>query len=123
MKISILSLIFTLISIAGNHSFAGTYEKNPEASITYVGAMEKGIAFDISWTDYTGNTEVMIKDKNNNVIYRSTFTESDIKRRFYLSKEESDQYVFTVINSKKKIERRYSISSSFVEQVQVNELK
>jgi hypothetical protein len=122
MKHFLLPLIIAITGFTTTVAFAGAYEKNPKAAITYAGIKEKGIAFDVSWEGHTGTAEIVIKDKNNNVVYKAAFTEASLKKRFYLSSEESDVFTFTIIHEKKRTEKKFVISTSYIEQVQVNEL-
>lgn len=118
-----LPLIFTFFTITTLQLFAGENERDSQATISYIGIKEKGIAFDIIWSNHSGATEVVIRDKSNNIVYKNLFTETDVKKRFYLSKEESGQYSFTVINGKNRVEKTFLISTTFIEHLNVNEIK
>ncbi len=123
MKKYMLPLIFTFFTITTLQLFAGENERDSQATISYIGIKEKGIAFDIIWSNHSGATEVVIRDKSNNIVYKNLFTETDVKKRFYLSKEESGQYSFTVINGKNRVEKTFLISTTFIEHLNVNEIK
>lgn len=122
MKKSALFLMLFLSVTFTDNAKAEALHETPQTSIAYAGVKEKGIAFDIAWSDAEGATEIMIKDKSGNIVYKETCKEAKLKKRFLLSKDESEQYTFIIINGKKRIEKTFLISTSFIENVNVNEL-
>ncbi len=123
MKKSALSLMLFVAVMFTQNAKAETLKETPQTTIAYAGVKENRIAFDIAWSDAEGATEIMIKDKSGNIVYKETCKEAKLKKRFLLSKDESEQYTFILTNGKKRVEKTFLISTSFVENVNVNELK
>ncbi|MBX9782192.1 MAG: hypothetical protein K2X48_02760 [Chitinophagaceae bacterium] len=123
MKKTILVMFLFVSFSLFLQSFAHPVTAATETAVAYAGIKEQGVAFDVTWNNHEGSTEIIIKDKDGNAIYRNTFTEAAMKKRFYLPKGENEQYSFIISNGKKRLEKKFLISTSFVETVNVNELK
>lgn len=121
-NLALAFLVFLSVAFTKNVT-AETLHETPQTSIAYVGVKENRIAFEIAWSDAEGATEILIKDKSGNLVYKEICKEAKLKKRFLLSKEESEQYTFILINGKKRTEKTFQISTSFVENTNVNELK
>ena len=123
MKKSALFLMFFGTVMFTQNAKAETLKKTLQTTIAYAGVKENKIVFEITWSDAEGATEILIKDKSGNLVYKEICKEAKLKKRFLLSKEESEQYTFILINGKKRTEKTFQISTSFVENTNVNELK
>lgn len=124
MKQTLTSLMFLITMLTAMNVNAGVrILETPKAVVTYAGIKENGIAFDITWANHENPTEIIIRDKNGDLVYRESYTEFSLKRRFVLPKDETQQYTFTIVCGKAKIEKRFLVSTAYIETINVNELK
>jgi hypothetical protein len=124
MKKTILSMLLALTVMFSVNAKASRGHETPSSAVTYAGVTEKGIAFDLVKENMEGKTEVIIKDGNGDIIYHGNFTGQTIKSRFFLPKDAAvQQYTFVIINGGSRFEKKFFISTSFVEKTTVEEVK
>jgi hypothetical protein len=122
MKATLKNALFIFSILCSSVFMTATAQEKTPFNVEYAGVNGSNLSFVISWTNLQGATELMIKDKTGSVIYRDEFSETRFKKRFLLPKDENDMYTFIITNGKTKITRKFTVSTSFVEEITVNEL-
>lgn len=123
MKKTILSIIvFYFISFSILTAAPYPVLNKPFSSISFAGAKEKGLVFDIFWDiEDDRAVTVYIVDGSGETIYMQQFKEKKSLKHFVLPSESFGTYKFIIRSGKLCYEKRFNVAVRYTETVEVTE--
>lgn len=123
MKKTILSIIiFYFLSVSNSSAAPYPVLDKSFSSISFVGAKEKGLVFDIFWDMETEQpVTVYIVDGSGETIHMQQYKERKSLKRFVLSSESHGTYTFVIRSGKLRYEKRFNVAVRYSETVEVTE--
>jgi hypothetical protein len=123
MKKTILSIIaFYFISFSISTAAPYPVLKKSFSTISFAGAKEKGLVFDIVWdVENDRGVTVSIVDGSGETIHTQQFKEKKSLKRFVLPSESYGTYTFIIRSGNLRYEKRFNVAVRYTETVEVTE--
>ncbi len=122
MKRIIFSLAM-IMAFSTLQSFETPAQGVQPATITYLGARENGVVFELRLDVARGKrSELVIRNRKEEIIYEEYIKESKLVKHFVLPYDENDEYVFIVRNGNSRYEKKFTVSRIQTTSITVQEV-
>ena len=123
MKKTFLSIvIFCFICSSISSSAAYPTLAKSFSTISFAGAKEKGLVFDIFWdVENDRGVTVYIVDGSGETIHMQQYKEKKSTKRFVLPSESNGTYTFVIRSGNLRYEKHFNIAVRYTETVEVTE--
>ena len=123
MKKTILNIIaFYFISFSIATAAPYPVLKKSFSTISFAGAKEKGLVFDIFWdVENDRGVTVYIVDGSGETIHIQQYTEKKSLKRYVLPSESFGTYTFIIRSGNLRYEKRFNVAVRYTETVEVTE--
>ena len=122
MKKIIFSLAM-IMAFSTLQSFETPAQGVQPATITYLGARENGVVFELRLDVAKGKrSELVIRNRKEEIIYEEYIKESKLVKHFVLPSDENDEYVFIVRNGNSRYEKKFTVSRVQTTSITVQEV-
>ena len=122
MKRIIFSLAM-IMAFSTLQSFETPAQGVQPATITYLGARENGVVFELRLDVATGKrSELVIRNRKEEIIYEEYIKEIKLVKHFVLPYDENDEYVFIVRNGNSRYEKKFTVSRVQTTSITVQEV-